>query len=155
MPQLLLPMFPDGVTPITPQLAVGKEDGRVTYFHGVMPVFSHDEDDIRTFRMITAQFCCNGNAKQADIIKAFGVTKQSVLRAVKLFREKGSAGFFEERRTRGPVVLTQLVLAQAQVLLDDGLEVPDAARQLNIKPNTLWKAVRAGRLHVVKKKAER
>jgi transposase-like protein len=103
--------------------------------------------------MITSQFCCNGSAKQADIVKAFGVTKQSVLRAVKLFREKGSAGFFEVRRTRGPVVLTPQVLAQAQALLDDELEVPDVAKELNVKPNTLWKAVRAKRLHVVKKKA--
>jgi hypothetical protein len=102
--------------------------------------------------MITAQFCCNGSAKQADIVKAFGVTKQVVLRAVKLFRQKGPAGFFEERRTRGPAVLTPPVLVQAQELLDDGLEVPDVARQLNLKPNTMWKAVRAGRLHVAKKK---
>jgi hypothetical protein len=32
-------------------------------------------------------------------------------------------------------------------LLDAGLEVPDAARQLGILTNTLHKAIRAGRLH--------
>ena len=46
MPQLHLPMFPHGVTPITDVLAFAKQDGRVTYFSGQMPVFSHAEDDV-------------------------------------------------------------------------------------------------------------
>jgi hypothetical protein len=41
MPQLLLPIFPDAVTPVKGLLSVGKQDGRVVYFHGVLPVFSH------------------------------------------------------------------------------------------------------------------
>jgi hypothetical protein len=72
MPQIQLPFFPAGVTHITPMLAFRKEEVQVTYFNGNMPVFIHDEGDIATFRMITAQFCVNGNTKQAEIAKAFG-----------------------------------------------------------------------------------
>ena len=68
-------------------LAFSKQDGRVTYFNGSMPVFVHEEDDQASFQMITAQFCVNGNAKQADIVRAFGVTKISLKRAVKRSRE--------------------------------------------------------------------
>jgi putative addiction module killer protein len=57
--------FSAGVTHITPELAFEKRNGRVTYFSGLMPVFSHDEDDLKTFRMITSQFCANGNAQNA------------------------------------------------------------------------------------------
>ena len=39
----------------------------MTYFNRRMPVFVHAEGDIATFRMITAQFCINGNAKQAMV----------------------------------------------------------------------------------------
>ena len=92
MPQMHLPFFPDGVEHITSELAVEKRDGQVTYFNGHMPVFVHAEHDIATFRMITAQFCINGNAKQADISRAFGMTLISVKRAVKLYREKGGVG---------------------------------------------------------------
>jgi hypothetical protein len=53
MPQLHLPMFPSGVTQITEELAFWKKDGNVTYFNGHLPVFSHAEHDIATFRMIT------------------------------------------------------------------------------------------------------
>ena len=54
MPQLQLPLFPEGVTYITNQLAFSRQDGQVTYFNGHMPVFSHAETGIATFRMITS-----------------------------------------------------------------------------------------------------
>ena len=102
--------------------------------------------------MITAQFCINGNAKQADISRAFGVTPISVKRAVKLYREKGVAGFYEEPNRRGPAVLTEAVLKQAQGLLDEGLETTEVAEQLAVKRDTLAKAIRARRLHKPTKK---
>jgi len=152
MPQMHLPFFPDGVAHITAELAFEKKDGQVAYFNGHMPVFVHAEQDIPTFRMITAQFCINGNAKQADISRAFGITLISVKRAVKLYREKGVAGFYEEPKRRGPAVLTAEVLKEAQEQLDEGLEISEVAEQIGVKPNTLAKAIRAGRLHKPTKK---
>jgi transposase len=146
------PFFPEGVTHITSLLAFSKEKGRITYFNGSMPVFIHDEADMESFRMITAQFCVNGNAKQVEIIRAFGISKISIKRAVKLYREAGPKGFYAKRKTRGPAVLTPPVLEQAQQLLAEGLEVPEVADQLGIKRDTLSKAVRAGRLHQPTKK---
>ncbi len=152
MPQMHLPFFPDGVEHITSELAFEKKDGQVTYFNGHMPVFIHAEEDIPTFRMITAQFCLNGNAKQSDISRAFGVTLISVKRAVKLYRDKGVSGFYAEPNRRGPAVLTAEVLKQAQGLLDEGLATSEVAEQLSVKRNTLDKAIRAGRLHKRAKK---
>jgi len=147
MPQAQMPFFPEGVTHITALLAFRKEDGRVTYFNANMPVFVHDEDDVASFRMITAQFYVNGNAKQADLVRAFGVSKISLKRAVKRYREAGPKGFYEPRARRGPAVLTPAVMAEAQQLLDEGLESAEVADRLGIKRDTLSKAVRAGRLH--------
>ena len=152
MPQTQLPFFPDGVTHITPLLAFRKQDGRVTYFNGDMPVFVHEEADADSFRMITAQFCVNGNAKQAEISRAFGVSKIRLKRAVKLYREQGPKGFYTPRNRRGPAVLTPSVLAEAQQLFDEGLETPEVADRLGVKRDTLSKAVRAGRLHKRQKK---
>src|ERR1035437_8632339 len=45
MPQLQLPIFPQGLTSITEDLAFQPEDGKVVYFHGLLPVFQHDEKD--------------------------------------------------------------------------------------------------------------
>ncbi len=152
MSQIQLPFFPEGVTAITPVLAFSKQDGRITYFSGSMPVFMHDADDIASFRMITSQFCVNGNAKQAKIARAFGVTTISMKRAVKRYRKQGPKGFYATRKSRGPAVLTPPVMEQAQQLLDEGLETPEVADRLDIKCDTLSKTVRAGRLHKAAKK---
>jgi len=152
MPQLVMPLFPHGTTHINNLLAFSCEEGTVTYFNGSMPLFSHRETDVASFHMIIAQFYLNGHVKQADLCRAFGVTAISVKRAVKLHREQGVKGFFVPRKGRGPVVLTASVMTQAQALLDGGMASEAVADQLGIKRDTLGKAVRAGRLHVAKKK---
>ena len=146
MPQLQLPMFPSGVTHITDQLAFMKNDGQVTYFNGHMPVFSHAENDLATFRMITSQFCVNGYVTQSDIIRTFGVTSIRVKRAVKIYREKGPKGFYAPRVTRGAAVLVDAVVAQAEELLAEGESEAAVAEKLQVKRNTLQKAIRAGRI---------
>jgi len=152
MPQIVMPLFPHGTTHINNLLAFSCEEGTVTYFNGSMPLFSHRETDVASFHMIIAQFYLNGHVKQADICRAFGVTAISVKRAVKLHREQGVKGFFVPRKGRGPVVLTPSVMTQAQALLDGGMASEAVADQLGIKRDTFGKAVRAGRLHVAKKK---
>lgn len=59
--------------------------------------------------------------------RAFGVTKISLKRAVKRYREEGPKGFYRPRGHRGPAVLTPAVLGEAQRLLDEGLEMLAAA----------------------------
>jgi DNA invertase Pin-like site-specific DNA recombinase len=153
MPQLHFPFFPEGSTNISSVLAFSKRDGCVTYFMAGLPVFSHDEQDLASFRMITAQFCENGHTKQAEIARAFGISKISVKRAVKLYREAGAAGFYAQRKTRGPVVLTAGVLQQAQRLFDEGMPIAEVADQLGLLRDTLAKAGRSGRVHIPQKKS--
>lgn len=152
MPQMVLPIFPKGSTKITDELTFEERDGRVTYFHGMMPVFSHATDDIRSFRMITSQFCALGNAKQVEIAKTFRIPIITVKRGVKLFREKGTAGFFAPRPTRGPRVLTDEVIAEVQQKLDEGLHPSTVSDQLGLKRDTVRKAIASGRLHRPSKK---
>ena len=147
-----LPIYPEGVTHINNLIAFEKRDGKITYFNGHMPIFSHEEKDIVTFRMITAQFCVQGNATQAEISRAFGVPSITVKRAVKRYREKGPKGFYEPRATRGAVVLTNDVLVHAQNLLDEGKSNSEISKELNVKADTLQKAILSGRLRKPEKK---
>ena len=71
MAQLILPIFPKGVAHITGDLAVASEGERVAYFHGALPVFTHERSDIATFRMMTSQFVVNGNCQQRDIVRLY------------------------------------------------------------------------------------
>ena len=147
MPQMLLPFFPAGVTQITPELAFKNENRTITYFSATMPLFCHSKDDIQSFKMIISQFYVMGVAKQAELTRAFGVNPLLVKRAVKLFREQGAQGFFKERKYRGPGVLTADVLGQAQELLDQNLPPSEVAKRLEMKTDTVRKAIQNGRLH--------
>ncbi|WP_221902068.1 putative transposase [Bathymodiolus platifrons methanotrophic gill symbiont] len=71
MAQRQLPMFPEGSTEVTHDLAFEKRDGSVTYFYGSLPVFTHNENDAASFKMITAQFYINGYVKQMDIVRVY------------------------------------------------------------------------------------
>ena len=149
MRQILLPMIPDGATGINEIVSVVREEGKWTYFCGIQPMFCHAEKDRRSFRMITAQLVCQGTCKQVDVIRAFGVSKNSVIRSVKKYQEGGVEAFYEKRQGRsGPPVMTEEVTAQAQELLDAGEDKRDVARELGIKYDTLRKAIDRGQLYL-------
>jgi len=150
MPQLQLPMFPNGVTQITDLLAFKKEGGKIVYLNGHMPIFAHNEKDLQSFRMITSYFYDSGFVKQSDLIRTFGVTPISVKRSVKKFREKGIPGFYAERRVRGAAILVADVVAKAEELLTEDAKISDVARQINVSPDTLRKAIKSGRVRVKK-----
>lgn len=155
MPQAQLPFFPHGTTEINSNLAFKRQGSTVTYCQGHLPVFEHHIHDKKTFHLIASQFYVNGNATQAQICRAFGVTPISLKRAVKRYREKGAAGFYEAPAKRGAAVLTPPVLAQAQRLLNEGAQIPEVATELGIKADTLRKAVAAGKLPMPSKKKTR
>jgi hypothetical protein len=151
MPQLQLPVFPSGLTAINEDLAIQREAGRVVYFHGLLPVFQHEEKDLKSFRMFTSQLIANGTVRQRDIVQAFGVPLATVKRYMRVHRERGAAGFFQTPRRRSASVLTIEVRQRVQSLLEEGKSVPEVSRQVGVPGNTIHKAIRAGRLHAVKK----
>ncbi len=147
-----LPVFPAGVMEINSSLAVQQEAGVVWYIHGHLPVFQHEEQDVRSFRMFTSQMIAGGTVKPKEIVKAFGVPMVTVKRYVKLYREQGAKGFYEAKpRHSSASVLKGEVGEQAQQLLDEGRSVPEVAGELKVLGNTLHKAIRAGRLRGPKK----
>ncbi len=78
MPQTRLPFFPDEIELVNIHIGFHKKERIVYYYNGSMPVFQHCEKDYASFRMFTTQLIVNGNAKQAEVVKAFGVSASSV-----------------------------------------------------------------------------
>jgi len=152
MAQLCLPLFPADVTEITPEIAFAKRDGVVIYFSRHLPIFQHDEKDIASFRIFVSQLIINGQATQKQISKIFCVPAVTIKRAVKILRTEGSRGFFKNQRgKRKGRVLTPENLQKAQRMLDAGKELQSIGEELNIKTNTLNKAVQDGRLYRAEK----
>lgn len=152
MPQIQLPMFPAGSQEINSDLAFECRDNKVTYFNGHLPVFTHEADDLAAFRFFTTQLIINGSASQSEIVKAFGVPLTTVKRYTKKYRQGGGKAFFAPASRRSGSKLTAERLAQAQQLLDAGLEVPALSQQLGVLASTLHKAIGSGRLQRPKKK---
>jgi hypothetical protein len=125
-----------------------REQGQWTYFCGAQPVFQHAENDRPSFQMFTAQLICQGVCRQVDIMRAFGVSKNSIIRSVNKYRAGGVKAFYSPRATRGASVMTPEVTAQAQQLLGAGWSRTEVAAQLGLKLDTLRKAIRQGRLTV-------
>lgn len=153
MPQMLLPLFPAETTSINELLGFCCKDDFVYYFNGMMPIFSHQLSDLKSFRLITSQLVVNGVATQSEIVRAFGVSKISVKRYVKLYREEGSGGFFKPRKGRSSTVLTPEVLRAVQAELNEGRVVSRICEEMGLKTDTVNKAVLDGRLHRVEKKS--
>ncbi len=146
IPQALLPLIADGAKRINHILSVVCENGQWTYFCGILPLFRHAENDHPSFRMFTAQLICQGACCQVDIMRAFGVSKNSVIRSVDKFRAGGIEAFYAPRATRGASVMTPEVTAQAQQLLYAGWSRKEVAEELGLKLDTLRKAIQQGRL---------
>ena len=113
---------------ISDSISVVRENSKWIYFCGVQPVFQHAESDRRGFQMFTAQLIYQGACRQTDIVRAFGVSKNSVIRNVNKYRTGGVAAFYTPRAPRGASVITPEVAAQAQQLLGSWSE-PTGRRQ--------------------------
>jgi hypothetical protein len=141
-----LPLIADGAARISDSISAVREDGRWIYFCGGQPVFPHAEGDRRAYRMFTAQLICQGACRQTDIIRAFGVSKNSAIRNVHRYRAGGVAAFYAPRTPRGASVITPAVAARAQQWLGAGRNPRGVAKELGLKLDTLRKASQQGRL---------
>jgi hypothetical protein len=144
-----LPLIADGATRISDLISVARENDQWIYFCGAQPVFHHAESDRASFQMFTAQLVCQGACRQVDIVRAFGVSKNSVIRSVNKYRAGGVKAFYTPRATRGASVMTPEVTAQAQQLLGAAWSRRDVAEHLGLKLDTLRKAIQQGRLTVL------
>lgn len=151
MPQVQLPIFPVGASAITPELAFQRREQQVVYLNGHLPVFTHEVNDLASFRFFTTQLIVNGTASQSEIVKAFGVPLTTVKRGCKQFRERGPSAFFKPAARRKGHRLTPARVVEVQALLDQGQSVSQISQQTGLLKSTLHKAIDDGRLKQIKK----
>lgn len=152
MPQVQLPVFPAGCVEINRDLACRTEGDSVIYFNGHLPVFTHPKNDLASFRLFTSQLIVQGSATQGHIAKAFGVPLVAIKRATKMYRQRGSAGFFAPSPRREGTQLNVQKLEQARGYILAGHPLAVVSQQTGVLIDTLRKAITAGRLPTPKKK---
>jgi len=145
----MLPLLPPGATRINDWVGVDSSSDTWTCFLGCHPIARHAASDRRMFQVTTAQLIDAGSCREAEVVRAFGVSKSSVARALRRYRGGGVEAFFGPRPgRRGGTVLNDEVAARAQSLFDRGASCAEVAAELGVKRDTLRKAVADGRLRV-------
>ena len=154
MKQGLLPLIPFGSTPINNNFSVFKDDDTITWFYCGMPVRAHSASDRNYSRLQIAESITCGCFTQAEIVRAINVSKKTVSQALARYRADGPSAFFHSapRRVKGRA-LTPEKIAEAQRLLDEGMSRLDVSKALEIKKDTVVKAIKHGRLLETKRSA--
>ena len=141
------PTLPNGSTIISDVVVVENLNGTWTYSVYLWPIYTHEHSHRAQFRYIAATLINAGLCKQVEIVRAFGVDRKMLGRAQQQLRERGAASFFQKRPGRkGGTVLGEERLKQAQQLLNEGLSRAQVSAELEIKTDTLRKALNDGRL---------
>ena len=141
---LSLPFSPPDSTPIGDRYAMQTHDGFTYYFVNLEPVDCHPADDRRAILLRAARLHVVSGIRQADIMRAFGLSRPTLARAVKRFRDDGEDAFFAPRRGRGRTVVDAEMAAEAAELLGSGMSGSACARRLGIPVSTFNENRRAG-----------
>ncbi len=112
-----------------------------------MPAYAHSKSDHQSFRFITSNFIDMGLCTQAEVQRAFHVSITNVGRAYKLFKEKGSEGFFGADRRHGNA---HKILGERkeriQKKLDEGKSVLSIAKEEDIAESGIRYHLKQGSL---------
>ena len=141
---LFLPFSLPDATPIGDSYAMQTRDGFTYYFFNLQPFDCHPADDRRAMLLRAARLHVVSGVRQADIMCAFDISRPTVARAVKRYRERGEDAFFEPRRGRGRTVVDAQMADQAAKLLASGISGSACARQLGIPVSTFHENRHAG-----------
>ena len=141
---LSLPFSLPDATPIGDRYAMQTRDGITYYFFNLEPFDCHPADDRRAMLLRAAKLQVVSGVRQADIMAAFNISRPTLARAVKRYREHGEDAFFEPRRRRGRTVVDAQMAAKAAALLASGMSGSACARHLGIPPTTFNENRRAG-----------
>ena len=141
---LCLPFSLPDATPIGDRYAMQTRDGITYYFFNLEPFDCHPADDRRAMLLRAAKLQVVSGVRQADIMAAFNISRPTLARAVKRYREHGEDAFFEPRRRRGRTVVDAQMAAKAAALLASGMSGSACARHLGIPPTTFNENRRAG-----------
>ena len=141
---LSLPFSLPDATPIGDRYAMQTRAGFTYYFFNLEPFDCHPADDRRAMLLRAAKLHVVSGVPQADIMAAFHLSRPTVARAVKRYRERGEDAFFEPRRGRGRTVVDARMADEAAKLLASGISGSACARQLGIPVSTFNENRRAG-----------
>lgn len=145
--QMQLPIFPEDTKLVNACLGFRKSEDYVYYLHNGSPIFCHQENDMNSYRYITANLVDNGLCKCSELADALGVNRRNIERYVKSLREKGSGWFLKREEKRGQAhKVTGDMKERAEKLINEFYSVSDVARMLGVTEGALRYHIKQGNI---------
>ena len=121
--------------------------GRYHYYASFDSIGDHAESDsVARNRMIGWLALHGEGVGIAALVKAFGISKFSVMRYRDKYRDGGPDAFGQPRKPRGPARTEPSYKAEAEGLLAQGMNVRRVAKELGVHFTTLYKSLSNGRI---------
>ncbi len=146
MKQGILPLVPSGATSIDGFFSVLSDGDGVVWYQGCHPIRVHAASDHATQRAMMAFLHVHGGVPQPRIAAALRLHENTVRSAVKVYRQKGDAGFYAPTGVRGPAVMTAEVMDTCRRLLAEGKSRSEVAVAVGVMKANVDKAIQKGRL---------
>ena len=139
-----LPLAPPEATPIAASFSHATFKGMTWYFSNLEPYDCHAAGDTRAMQLRIARLHRVSEISIAALVAAFGLSRSTVKRAVKLYDTRGEAGFSEPRRRRGRTVIDREMADKAAAMLASGMSGRAVAGALGVSTSTFNENLRAG-----------
>ena len=145
--QILLPLFSSETVLINNYLGVFAKDDTVYYLHSGMPIYTHDKEDLKSFRFITSQLIDAGRCKASQVARTFGIRENIIYQYLKIYRQYGAEGIFaEEKRGGKSHKITGSRLERIQNKLNAGKSNYAIAKEEKISEGSIRYALKVGHL---------
>jgi hypothetical protein len=148
-PQHRIPLLPADAEIVSQHLAVGRADGRITFFNASGPILSYREDDEEALRVSAAMLSEPrlDLATPSQIGKVIGRNRSRVHKYRRLYHEGGASALIVKRTgPRGPSKLKGARLARAQKHLNAGKSYRKIAELIDVSHQAIATAIANGRL---------
>ena len=130
--QLILPIFPRGSHLISVCSAFVRNENSVIYYANGLPIYSHNIDDLRYFKLVMCSLLEQKLCTQSEIVSAFMVSSSFVSSNFKRFKDKGPEAFYGVEPRHGKAhKLVGNTREKIQKMLDSGNSNYSIARNLS------------------------
>ncbi len=144
MLQTYIPYSSKNTTPINEKIAMDSDDEQVVFFSATGPVYSFRNNDKFAKRLAQGIIVTLGLATIAELAKALGINRTTVLRNVQKYKKKGPEGFINDQSNRGPYKLNKEKQQIVKRLLDKGSTITTVAAEVGVSEGCVRRAIRKG-----------
>jgi len=144
--QLSLPLIPEDAVLLSDKLAFSNNNGFIQFFNATGIIYRCLENDKESLMFALGMFFDLKLAKAKDLSNNFGVSESTIYRYKGRFNKVFHTTVQDLSKPRF-TKLNDEKMKDAQKLLDNGLSIRFAAKQLNISEGTIRYAIKMKRIN--------